>query len=336
MLIANPTYDTAFKALLQEERLAKFFIGTLLNEAVVSVEPAPQEHVHYDKDKPAPTLFRMDFVAVIRTAKGDERRILIEMQKTSHASDVPRFRRYLGKNYANDKRSLPITTIYVLDFMLEDIETSCLRVGRVYYDLVNQRRVRKKNYFVEQLTHDSYVVQVPRIEPRYKTWLDQLLLVFEQARFVKSEDGTLLDFDYDLDKLHPDVRAMIDKLHYVATDPEQRKLLDEEIYYREYLEDTFGATDRKLVEKDKALEEKDKALEEKDKALEEKDKALEKKDKALEKKDKVAEKQKKVVEKQKKALEKKDKELEKTKAAIAAQADEMEALKKQFAELMQR
>ncbi|MDR3296853.1 MAG: hypothetical protein LBS94_01280 [Prevotellaceae bacterium] len=301
MLIANPTYDTAFKALLQEERLAKFFIGTLLNEVVVSVDPAPQEHVHYEDDQPAPTLFRMDFVAVIRTAKGDERRILIEMQKASHASDVPRFRRYLGKNYANDKRSLPITTIYILDFMLEDIETSCLKVGRHYYDLVNRRRVHKKNNFVEQLTHDSYVVQTQRIEPRYKTRLDQLMLVFEQANFVKTEDKTLRDFYHALDKLHPDVRAMLDKLHYVATDSEQRKLLDEEIYYREYLEDTFGKTNRILVEQKKALEENKKELAEKDNII-------------------AAQAA----------------ENEKTKAALAAQADEIEALKKQFAELMRR
>jgi DNA repair ATPase RecN len=242
--------------------LAKFFIGTLLDETVVSVDPAPQEHVHYEEDRPAPTLFRMDFVAVIRTEKGDERRILVEMQKAGHASDVPRFRRYLGKNYANDKRSLPITTIYILDFKLEDIETACLRVGREYYDLVNQQPILKKHHFVEQLTHDSYVVQTPRIEPRYKTLLDQLLLVFEQANFVKSEDETLRDFDYDLDSLHPDVRAMLDKLHYVATDADQRKLLDEEIYYREFLEDNFGELDRKITSARKELEKKDKEIEE--------------------------------------------------------------------------
>jgi hypothetical protein len=234
--------------LIEEERVAKFFIGTLLNETVVSVEPVAQEHVHYEPDRAAPTLFRMDFAAVIRTEKGDERRILVEMQKAHHASDVPRFRRYLGKNYASDTRSLPITTIYILDFKLEDIETACLRVRREYYDLVNQQPICKKNIFVEQLTHDSYVVQVPRIEPRYKTRLDQLLLVFEQVNFVKSEDETLLEFGHDLDSLHPDVRAMLDKLHYVATDAGQRKLLDEEIYYREYLDDYFGKKDKELMD----------------------------------------------------------------------------------------
>jgi hypothetical protein len=158
MLIVNPIYDVAFKALLQEERIAKFFIGTLIGENVVSVEPAPQEHVYYGKDDiNSPTLFRMDFVAVIRTDKGEDRRILVEMQKAGHDSDVARFRRYLGSSYANDSKSLPITTIYVLGFQLGGIDTPCLRVSRGYYDLVNQKPINEKNHFVEQLSHDCYV-----------------------------------------------------------------------------------------------------------------------------------------------------------------------------------
>jgi hypothetical protein len=60
---------------------------------------------------------------------------------------------------------------------------------------------------------------------------------------------------------------MLDKLHYVATSPTERKALDEELYYLQFVEDTFGkgrdalaAEKAKLAEKDKVIAEKDNAL----------------------------------------------------------------------------
>jgi hypothetical protein len=35
--IANPMYDTVFKRLMENDRVVKFFIGTLLEEEVISV-----------------------------------------------------------------------------------------------------------------------------------------------------------------------------------------------------------------------------------------------------------------------------------------------------------
>jgi len=37
MLIANPIYDTVFKHLLENEKVAKFFISTLLGKTVYSL-----------------------------------------------------------------------------------------------------------------------------------------------------------------------------------------------------------------------------------------------------------------------------------------------------------
>ena len=43
MLIANPAYDTVFKHLLQNNKLAKFFIGLLLEVPIIELEIQPQE-----------------------------------------------------------------------------------------------------------------------------------------------------------------------------------------------------------------------------------------------------------------------------------------------------
>jgi len=50
MIIANPIYDVVFKRLMENERVAKFFIGTMLDEEVISVSLRPREFT-YDKDE---------------------------------------------------------------------------------------------------------------------------------------------------------------------------------------------------------------------------------------------------------------------------------------------
>jgi len=43
-------------------------------------------------------------------------------------------------------------------------------------------------------------------------------------------------------------------LHYLSSDPETRKALENERYYREYLKDTFGDLYAKIAELEKKLE----------------------------------------------------------------------------------
>jgi hypothetical protein len=67
---------------------------------------------------------------------------------------------------------LPITTIYILGFILPEIETACIKVERNYKDMINKTVITKKNRFIECLTHDSYVVQTGRITDRYQTCVE--------------------------------------------------------------------------------------------------------------------------------------------------------------------
>ncbi|MDR1672674.1 MAG: hypothetical protein LBS09_04330, partial [Bacteroidales bacterium] len=45
-VIANPIYDTVFKKLMENERIARFFLGTLLGENIISVNAHPQEFTY--------------------------------------------------------------------------------------------------------------------------------------------------------------------------------------------------------------------------------------------------------------------------------------------------
>jgi len=299
MIIANPIYDVVFKKMMENEKVAKFFIGTLLEQTVESVEVKPQEFTYIkdlDQNDPevikfikekvqerlAINVFRLDFVATIKTETGEYQKVLIEIQKAKNAVDLMRFRNYLAEQYKkedkinNETVVLPITTIYILGFKLPEIESPCIRVKREYFDLVNKITLYQKSDFVEKLTHDSFVVQVERITSRYQTRLDKLLSVFEQRNFTDDKEITK-------DFIHiPDIEEMktiTEILHYVGTDPRERRQIEIEQEAWRTVNAMFEEKERKYQ---KQLEEQRKALHQKEQALSEKEQALHEKDKLIE------------------------------------------------------
>lgn len=74
-------------------------------------------------------VFRLDFIAAIKTDTGEHKTVLIEIQKAKNPIDLLRFRNYLAEQYKkedtvnNENIVLPITTIYFLGFKLPEIET---------------------------------------------------------------------------------------------------------------------------------------------------------------------------------------------------------------------
>ncbi len=281
MIIANPIYDVVFKKLMENDRVVKFFIGTLLEQTIESVEVKPQEFTYTDQ-LAGLAVFRLDFIATIKMEDGVYKKVLIEIQKAKNHIDLMRFRNYLAEQYKkedtvnNEKTILPITTIYILGFKLPEIESSCIRVERNYKDLINKRIINKKCDFVEKLTHDSFIVQVDRITDRYQTRLDKLLSVFEQSNFVDDSKVTK-QFTHNTDI--EEVEIITNILHHSGTDPDERRLIDTEKEAWRTINATFEnerkAFEKALTEKNQALTEKDKALTEKDKALTEKDRIIE-------------------------------------------------------------
>ena len=205
MRIANPIYDSTFKYLLQDETAARLLVGAILGEEVVSLRPHPTEFsVRIDAGResdresdtvahpPAAnlTVYRIDFAAVVETAAGERRQVLVEIQKAEYPEDIMRFRRYLGEHSGNvtvseadgRTRALPLTTIYFLGHRLAHTEATVLKVGREYVDAVTGERLRDREEFVESLTHDSYVIQIPLLPDRRRNDLERLMGVFDQSR----------------------------------------------------------------------------------------------------------------------------------------------------------
>jgi len=116
MIIANPIYDVVFKRLMENERVAKFFISTLLDETVVDLQIKPQERTIFPKledmdevmlaslekqlyERLSISVFRVDFVATVKTDVGEHKKVMIEIQKAKNALDLMRFRTYLAEHY---------------------------------------------------------------------------------------------------------------------------------------------------------------------------------------------------------------------------------------------
>ena len=265
---------------MENERVAKFFISTLLDKQVVSVDLKPQEFTYTDQFAGL-AVFRLDFVAVIRTEDGVTKKVLIEIQKAKNQIDLMRFRNYLAEQYKkedvidNEKEVLPITTIYILGFKLPKIDSACIHVERQYKDLINDGIIGEKSEFVEKLTHDSYVVQVDRITDRFKSRIDKLLSVFEQSNFI-DDSQIIKEYKHLTDE--DDIKLITEILHHSGIDPEARKQIEIE---REAWRTVDAMVKNQRIAFQKALDEKNKALDEKNKALAEKNKALNEKDKLI-------------------------------------------------------
>ncbi|MDR1154232.1 MAG: hypothetical protein LBL04_05930 [Bacteroidales bacterium] len=285
-VIANPIYDTVFKKLMENERIAKFFLGTLLGENIISVTAHPQEFTYLkrpDSGKKKPeeetvgySIFRIDFMATIEVKDGEWKKILIEVQKSWDETDVIRFRNYLAEQYRRVDRIngeeivLPITTIYILGGRLFGIESPCIKVERCYRDMVHGNAIDEKSPFVEKLTHDSYVIQAGRItNEHYSTKLHELLSLFEQAHFIREGSEVSKQYTYLSD--NKDILFITSVLKEMVANPQEREEIEKEEEAMRIMA-LFGKTNR---EQTKALEEQAKALEEKDKVIGEKDKALE-------------------------------------------------------------
>jgi hypothetical protein len=276
MVIANPIFDVVFKRMMENDRVAKFFIGTLLEQTIETIEVKPQEFTYSD-ELAGISVFRLDFIATIKTEKGELKKVLIEIQKAKNQIDLMRFRNYLAEQYKKEdtikekKAVLPITTIYILGFKLPEILTPCVKVERNYIDLINKTTIEAKSDFIEKLTHDSYVVQVERITDRFSTKLDMLLSVFEQRNFV---DDKKITKEYTHTTDHEDVKILTDLLHYTGTNPKEKKEIETEQEAWRTVNAMREDLLQKLKEKDQALSEKDQALSKKDQALSEKDRLI--------------------------------------------------------------
>jgi hypothetical protein len=244
MLIANPAYDTVFKHLLQNSKLAKFFIGLLLETTIIELEIQPQEvtvSVPHQDNKEAPiAVMRLDFKATIVDENGEHKVVLIELQKSKHEADLFRFRNYLGAQYLDKENSytdnkgqvpIPIITIYFIGFNLPiHQDVPILMVERSYKDHGTKELLHGKIPFIEVLSHDMILVQMNAIKQRRRFEIEKILSIFD------SKGGIYIEVDEANYPTHG--REIIDYLHNMMKEPiVVRDLVYEEMLNKEIQEE---------------------------------------------------------------------------------------------------
>jgi hypothetical protein len=297
--IANPIYDVVFKFLMNDEKVAKLLLSTIICKEVVSLEFRPTEH-HFPVGELLAVL-RMDFSARIMDADGKQELVILELQKAKMASDIMRFRRYLGEQYANKenvvrepapeypyRKALPILSIYFLGHTLAHVKAPVVRVNRNYIDAATGEQIREKEEFIESLTHDSIIIQIPYLKGRRRNELEQLLALFDQSG--ATEDPHFLAVNEE--DLPERYRPLLRRLQKALADPVIRQTMEAEDDLIEEFKDyqrLISAQEKTIIEKENVISGQEQIISEKEKMISEKERTISEKERTISEKHKQIE-----------------------------------------------
>jgi hypothetical protein len=305
--IANPIYDVVFKYMMSDNKVAKLLLSAIIGQEILELQFDPTETTSFIQG--TITVLRMDFKAKVKYNDGSEQVIIIEIQKAKLHTDIMRFRRYLGEQYADKENSivretytapdgttyekrdgLPILSIYFLGYPLDfATDIPVIKVARKYIDIATGEEIQKREKFIESLTHDSFIIQIPYIHGHRRTELEQLLYIFDQnntepnkvyKQFINIEESEMPE------RYRPIIRQL---LKAFATPNVRNQMNAEEEIISEFqdYERQIGMMNAEIETKkiaiEAAIEEKDAAIVEKDAAIEAKNAEVEAKNVAIEK-----------------------------------------------------
>lgn len=244
--IANPLYDTVFKFLMEDQRVAQILISALIKKKVRSLVQTANETVSLTND--GFKLLRIDFAAEVEVAEGKYEVTTIEVQKAFLDSEIVRFRKYLAEQYAgkankvstktirNDngdevpvitETPLPITAIYILGHSTVD-KTHPIIYGNTKYsdgDDAPNDGVEESDFLVG-LTHRIIVVQVPSLDQKPKTHVEKFLSIFNQS-YKSDSTNQILNIE-PMEDAPEGYDIVVNRLVHAAADEKLRQAMRNE------------------------------------------------------------------------------------------------------------
>ena len=288
MLIANPIYDVVFKYLLDDNKIAKLILSLILKKKIIKLDFKPSEvstNVDNSRKGRFLSVFRLDFSAKIKNEDGTEELVIIEIQKAKRSTDIMRFRNYLATQYGSEnnyyesmqtrgvkkrKKAMPIISIYFLGHTLDYTTAPVIKVNRQYLDISNDKNkvISVKEEFIESLTHDSYIIQIPHLPKNRQSDLLKVLSVFDQDNKANSKHILNIKED-ELPKKYQIITRKLEKAISVKkiqdTMTVEDEILDDikdsERVEQELTEDLVISR-KKIKEKEKELSEKNNVIDE--------------------------------------------------------------------------
>ena len=300
MQIANPIYDTVFKYMMQDSSVAKLLLSAIIGEQITELSFSSKEHIRkvdVDKDKIDKVLEQLvvchfDFEAKIKTKEGDYKTIIIELQKAKLATDIMRFRQYLGTTYQDTENSYDdkkqkarqIYCVYFLNYEVGYSDCPVVKVGYIVQDLATGKELKQKSEFVESLNHISWIVQVRQLKQQRRNELEELLSVFDQENIAGNRHFLEIDENIYPEKYRPIIRKLLEAY---ASKQVRDEMQIEDNFINELLDrDKLIAEQKKEIEKTKEeLERKDNTIAEKENTIAEKENTIAEKENTIAEKD---------------------------------------------------
>ena len=299
--VANPIYDSVFKFLMDDERIAKTVLSALLKKEVLSVEMRKHEHPNITRDKLS--MFRIDFAARVRENDGSTQLILIELQKTWLDTETLRFRRYLAAQYNAEENiqkqgeyqgyALPMVAVYLLGHRVGDIDKPVVYVGHKALDYDGKEVENgEKDPFISSLIHDSIIVQIPLLHGKINNRLDKVLSVFDQSQRTE-ESQQIINLEENLYKDDPEMMQIIHRLSLATMSAEVRQEMNDEDEFFAVIEarDTQVMKQKKIIseQQDKITEQRERITEQRERITEQQGKITEQQGKITEQQDRITE-----------------------------------------------
>ncbi len=315
--VANPIYDSVFKYIMSDERISKTIISALLKKDVVKVEMRPHEYVNATRD--TLSMFRIDFAATVRERDAEDgelkdRVVLIELQKTWLDTETLRFRQYLGAQYSNKINirddspkgfAYPMVAVYLLGHRVGDITEPVVYVNHDVYDYNgNVVADGKEEPFVESLTHDSIIVQIPRLKGRVNNRLEKVLSVFDQSK-KDSADQQVLNIDEGKYEDDADMMYMLHRLTAAAADSEMRQDMNVEDEYYKAIEDR----DTAIMQREKEIKKREEQIRKHEERLQQQNEILQQQGEQLQQRDQQLQQQGEQIKLREEQLQQRDEQL---------------------------
>ncbi|WP_455973114.1 hypothetical protein, partial [Bacteroides congonensis] len=193
------------------------------------------------------------------------------------------------KNEHGQRRTygLPIISIYILGHPLGDLTEPVVYVRRRYLDY-DDNPLPSPDPFIESLTHDSIIVQIPFLTGRTRNRLERLLSVFDQEYRQADSEHYLEINDEHLDD---EVKYVVHRLLKAAAAPDVRRAMEIEDEILSEIEDR----DTTIMMKNKEIEQKEQEIEQKEQEIEQKEQVIEQKEQVIEQSKQVIEQKEQVI-----------------------------------------
>jgi hypothetical protein len=158
-------------------------------------------------------------------------------------------------------KACPILSIYFLGHRLDNVHVPVTRVERKYYDNATGEELPVREEFIESLTHDSFIIQIPELRRKRRNLLEKVLAVFEQPASVKTPHF----LDISESEYPAEYGEVIRRLIKAAAEPQVRQTMDVE---DEIIEE-LGSLERIIAVRDKTIDDQQRELDDQKKLIEE-------------------------------------------------------------------